>query len=72
MDLLREDSGGTPKQFVFKHPPEVELAGYLFRDSHHESTCSGSGGRGIRNGLKNSPVKSSWEIHVVIGLTRVN
>lgn len=42
MDLLRAENEKAPKQYVFKNPPEVEIAGYLFLDSHHGSTCSGS------------------------------
>src|ERR1051325_7710228 len=68
MDLLRVESPSAPKQHVFTNPPEVEITGYLFLDSHHGSTCSASGGRGIKNGLNKSPVKSTWEIHPVISL----
>lgn len=72
MDLLRAEAPAAPKQHVFTDPPEVEITGYLFLDSHHGSTCTGSGGRGIKNGLTKSPVKSTWEIHPVISLVRVN
>jgi len=72
MDLPRAENEKAPKQYVFKNPPEVEITGYLFLDSHHGSTCTASGGRGIRNGLKKSPVKSTWEIHPVINLVSVN
>ena len=68
MDLLRAENEKAPKQYVFKNPPEVEITGYLFLDSHHGSTCTGSGGRGIKNGLTKSPVRSTWEIHPVISL----
>jgi len=50
----------------------VELTGYLFLDSHHGPTCAGSGGRGIKNGLGQFPVKTTWEIHPVISLERAN
>ena len=72
MDLLRVEKPNAPKQHVFKNPPEVEITGYLFLDSHHGSTCTGSGGRGIKNGLKKSPVKSTWEVHPVISLSLIN
>jgi len=73
MDLFRADDGtGLVKGYVFKQPPEVEFTGYLFLDSHHGSTCNGSGGRGIKGPLKSSPVKSTWEIHPVISLVSVN
>ena len=72
MDLLRAENEKAPKQHVFNNPPEVEITGYLFLDSHHGSTCIASGGRGIKNGLKKSPVKSTWEIHPVIRLTEVD
>jgi hypothetical protein len=72
MDLFREEGGTKLSQHVFKNPPEVELTGYLFLDSHHGSTCTGSGGRGIKNGLKTSPVKTTWELHPVISLEVVH
>ena len=72
MDLLRIEKRNAPKQHVFMNPPEVEITGYLFLDSHHGSTCTGSGGRGIKGGLKKSPVKSTWELHPVISLDPVN
>jgi hypothetical protein len=71
MDLFREDGGTKLSQWIFKDPPEVEFTGYLFLDSHHGATCSGSGGRGIKNGLKKSPVKSTWEIHPVISMVSI-
>ena len=72
MDLLRAEVPSARKQQVFTNPPEVEITGYLFPDSHHGSACSGSGGRGIKNGLKNSPVRSTWELHPVIGLSPID
>jgi hypothetical protein len=66
MDLYREESDKKLTEHIFKNPPEVEFTGYLFLDSHHGSTCTGSGGRGIKNKLKNSPVKTTWELHPVI------
>lgn len=73
LDLFRADDGqGLTKGYVFNDPPKVKFTGYLFLDSHHGSTCSGSGGRGIKGGLKSSPVKSTWEIHPVISLDQVN
>ena len=72
MNLLRAENEKAPKQYVFKNPPKVEITGYLFLDSHHGSTCTGSGGRGIKNGLTTSPVKSTWEIHPVISLVQID
>jgi hypothetical protein len=77
MDLFREDAGTkAPNDYIFKNPPEVEITGYLFLDSHHGLTCTGDGGRGIRQkGLKkppkHSPVKTTWELHPVIKLQRL-
>ena len=72
MDLFREDGGTKLSQWIFKVPPEVEFTGYLFLDSHHGSTCTGSGGRGIKNGLQTSPVKTTWEIHPVIMVSPIS
>lgn len=72
MKLYRDDSRKERltrgRGYVFNDPPQVEFTGYLFVDSHHGVTCTGSGGRGIKNGLRNSPVKGTWELHPVISL----
>ncbi|HKG61315.1 MAG TPA: hypothetical protein VKB05_16255 [Pyrinomonadaceae bacterium] len=79
MNLFRADGGqGDPKDYFFKNPPEVEITGYLFLDSHHGLTCTGDGGRGIRKKVKGkpapkrSPVRTTWELHPVIRLVKTN
>ena len=79
MDLYRADGGkNDPKDYIFTDPPEVEITGYLFLDSHHGLTCTSDGGRGIRKkskskkSPKHSPVKTTWEIHPVISLEPMN
>jgi hypothetical protein len=78
MDLYRADSSkNDPKDYIFTDPPEVEITGYLFLDAHHGLTCTSDGGRGIRQKTKgkkapkHSPVKTTWEIHPVISLTKL-
>jgi hypothetical protein len=71
MDLLRAESPNAPKQHVFTNPPQVEITGYLFLDSHHGSSCSNNGNRGIKNGLSKSPVKGTWELHPIVDLVSV-
>ncbi len=51
---------GTSCAPLEPEPPEVEITGYLFLDSHYGSTCTGSGGRGIKNGL----TEQSGEIYL--------
>ena len=70
MKLYRDDSGKDKltSSYVFNDPPQVEFTGYLFLDSTHGASCTSSGGRGIKNRLKNSPVKGTWELHPVISL----
>lgn len=78
MNLFREDGGkNDPKDYFFTNPPEVEITGYLFLDSHHGLTCTSDGGRGIRQkskgkkAPKHSPVRTTWELHPVISLKKL-
>lgn len=78
MNLFRTDGGRkvSGKGYVFNHPPHVELTGYLFIDAWHINRgrtdyCTNNGGRGIRNGLKVSPVRGLWEVHPVTSLKSV-
>jgi hypothetical protein len=64
MDLFRADGGTKLRSYVFKHPPRVELSGYLFLDAAHipwsqvRLLLGGkNGGRGIKKGLSASPVR---------------
>lgn len=72
MSLFRTDAGdevlSRSEQYVFNNPPKIEATGYLFLDSHHGASCTANGNRGIKNGLQESPVKGTWEIHPVISL----
>ncbi|MBC8028720.1 MAG: hypothetical protein H7Z16_01300 [Pyrinomonadaceae bacterium] len=75
MELFRADGGMTlsrGRAYLFSVPPQVDATGYLFLDSHHGTSCTRSGGRGIRNGRQTSPVKGTWEIHPVIQLRDAN
>ena len=76
MDLFRADGGSKLTGYVFHHPPQVELTGYLFLDAAHMRArrtdfCTNNGGRGIKNGLSVSPVRGIWEVHPVISLRKV-
>lgn len=74
MELFRADGGRRLSTgHVFRNPPLVEITGYLFLDSAHmrarrTDVCTDNGGRGIRNGLRTSPVRGIWEIHPVTEL----
>jgi hypothetical protein len=74
MELFRADGGTSlSRGFVFKHPPHVEVTGYLFLDKAHMRArrtdfCTNNGGRGIKGGLTYSPVRGVWELHPVIKL----
>lgn len=77
MDLSRTMRGHSRSgNFIFDDPPFVEITGYLFLDAFHihrgrSDYCTDNGGRGIKNGLRVSPVRGLWEIHPVIKLERV-
>lgn len=76
MELFRADGGDRITGHVFKHPPQVELTGYLFLDAAHMRAgrtdyCTNNGGRGIHGTLKNSPVRGIWEVHPVVSLKKV-
>jgi hypothetical protein len=69
MDLFLADGGTRLSGYAFRNPPLVQVTGYLFLDSTHGPSCTANGGRGIKNGLRTSPVKGTWgEIHPVISL----
>lgn len=74
MDLFRADGGtALSKGHVFQKPPHVEVTGYLFLDKAHMRArrtdfCTFNGGRGIKGGLSNSPVRGIWELHPVVKL----
>ncbi len=78
MDLMRADGGQRlTGNYVFREPPLVEVTGYLFLDAFHirrgsSDYCTDSGGRGIKNRLKASPVRGLWEIHPVTKLEKVS
>ncbi len=76
MDLFRADGGTKLSGHVFKHPPHVEVTGYLFLDKAHmrkgrTDFCTNNSGRGIKDGLRTSPARGTWEIHPVIKLESV-
>lgn len=77
MAMFRSDGGARlSRGFVFKHPPHVEVTGYLFLDKAHMRArrtdfCTNNGGRGIKGGLAASPVRGIWELHPVIKLEGV-
>ncbi|MDT7540594.1 MAG: hypothetical protein QOE33_498 [Acidobacteriota bacterium] len=76
MDLFRADGGTKLASYIFKHPPHVELTGYLFLDKAHMRAgrtdfCTNNGGRGIKGNLSVSPVRGIWEIHPVFKLESV-
>jgi hypothetical protein len=77
MAMFRADGGSRlSRGFIFKHPPHVEVTGYLFLDKAHMRArrtdfCTNNGGRGIKGGLATSPVRGIWELHPVIKLEGV-
>jgi hypothetical protein len=77
MELMRADGGRRRSgNYIFRTPPLVEVTGYVFIDAFHirkgsSDYCSDNGGRGIKNGLRKSPVRGLWEIHPVIELKSV-
>lgn len=68
MRMFRSDGGTTlSRGFIFRHPPRVEVTGYLFLDKAHMRArrtdfCTNNGGRGIKGWLAQSPVRGIWEL----------
>lgn len=77
MGLFRADGGTTlSRGYIFQRPPRVEVTGYLFLDKAHMRArrtdyCTNNGGRGMKGGLAQSPVRGIWELHPVIKLEGV-
>lgn len=68
-DIIRQDSGRDPDNWILKKPVKIQVTGALFLDAHHRPKGATNldienGGRGIQNNGVNS-VKGLWEIHPV-------